>query len=406
MNILKHNLVDVVALLLLLASFFLSVPVSPAAASVACSADITHKLIGLEYVADTCITNTTSARTYIATENECVADTVGLFAYSTNRWTYPGTLVYSLMSLGYRVFGDQYGNHIIAVHPNFGSTSEDTIDGIQMSSYAAGQFHSIFTEKILYPPAATVDADNDHYTQCGGLDCDDNDPSVTTNCSIVPPEKLDHGKPPCRLPQPQMVVDPINIFNGNNYQFASDIAFDSLNIRRNYNSRSSISGIIGYGWNLGLVTASLDPDFDIDGSQYVQITDQTGRGIYFFKQDEITFWASFNETSSLTRDNSDYVWHRNDGSEYLFDENGRLKQATDPVGNSMAITYNSDNLPASISDELTGRVLTFAYNASNLIETISGPMTPAVPDGIWVTYGYDSNNNLTSVTYADGSGFT
>ena len=31
--------------------------------------------------------------------------------------------------------------------------------------------------------------------------------------------------------------------------------------------------------------------------------------------------------------------------------------------------------------------------------------TAAVADGIWVTYGYDTRQNLTSVTYADGSGF-
>jgi len=41
-----------------------------------------------------------------------------------------------------------------------------------------------------------------------------------------------------------------------------------------------------------------------------------------------------------------------------------------------------------------------------LVEHISGPFTEAVPDGIWATYGYDNNQNLTTVAYADGSGFT
>lgn len=140
-----------------------------------------------------------------------------------------------------------------------------------------------------------------------------------------------------------MVADPINIFNGNNYQFASDFVFGSLSISRNYNSLSSTSGIMGYGWNPGMVVASLDPDFEIDGSHYVEITDQTGRGIYFFRQDETTFLASFHETTSLTRDNSDYVWHRHDGSEYLFAENGRLVQTTDSVGNSMTIALPKPN---------------------------------------------------------------
>ncbi|MBW2342120.1 MAG: hypothetical protein JRF50_17565, partial [Deltaproteobacteria bacterium] len=37
---------------------------------------------------------------------------------------------------------------------------------------------------------------------------------------------------------------------------------------------------------------------------------------------------------------------------------------------------------------------------------LSQPPTEAVPDGIWVRYGYDLNQNLISLTYADGSGFT
>jgi len=47
--------------------------------------------------------------------------------------------------------------------------------------------------------------------------------------------------------------------------------------------------------------------------------------------------------------------------------------------------------------------LAFHYDSNDLIEYIAGPVTTAVADGEWVSYGYDTNNNLISVTYADGS---
>ena len=58
-----------------------------------------------------------------------------------------------------------------------------------------------------------------------------------------------------------------------------------------------------------------------------------------------------------------------------------------------------------MADTATGRALAFNYNGNDLLENITGPVTSAVSDGIWVRYGYDGNDNLISVTYADGSGF-
>ena len=58
-----------------------------------------------------------------------------------------------------------------------------------------------------------------------------------------------------------------------------------------------------------------------------------------------------------------------------------------------------------MTDNASGRVLTFNYT-SGLLTSITGPVTAAVDDGIWVEYGYDGNQNLTTVTYADGSGIT
>jgi YD repeat-containing protein len=58
-----------------------------------------------------------------------------------------------------------------------------------------------------------------------------------------------------------------------------------------------------------------------------------------------------------------------------------------------------------VVDHAGGRVLTFNYDVNGLLSSISGPITPAVPSGIWAFYGYDENENLVTVSYADGSGF-
>ena len=105
---------------------------------------------------------------------------------------------------------------------------------------------------------------------------------------------------------------------------------------------------MGFGWSLGY-SAFLTPDFDIYGTPYVEITDSTGRGVYFQKQqDETTFTAAFQEKTTLTRDSFNYIWHRLDGSEYHFNEHGRLLQISSPIGNIITLIYNSDPLSQTV----------------------------------------------------------
>ena len=179
MNFLSHKVVAEIVSSVLLAGLFLVVLTpSPASAAVGCASSYNNKTIGLEFVSTSCRTDTTSTRIYLDTAVNCSSGQVAKYADYGDTSSTPGSLVGSLLSQGYRVFGDQYGNHIIAVHSNFGGSTVDKIDGKQMSNYPAGQFHSNVFDKILYPQSAPVDADNDHYTQCGGKDCNDGNPDV------------------------------------------------------------------------------------------------------------------------------------------------------------------------------------------------------------------------------------
>jgi RHS repeat-associated protein len=77
----------------------------------------------------------------------------------------------------------------------------------------------------------------------------------------------------------------------------------------------------------------------------------------------------------------------------------------DLTGNRMQLSFDASSRLQTVTDNASGRVLTFYYNTSNLLDHITGPITTEVSDGVWVSYHYDINNNLISVSYADGSGF-
>ncbi len=209
------------------------------------------------------------------------------------------------------------------------------------------------------------------------------------------------------------VGNPINIFNGNNIESKTDISFNTpfeggLSFKHFYNSQSTDSKTIGYGWthNYNIV---LSPSFN-DDPDYLKIQDNTGRGYYFqINTDGTAYEGLFSDNSVVTIDqNSDFIWTRDDGTSYLFDRaSGRLLSITDKNNNVQTLTYNSDNLLETVFDAASGRSLTFNYNANNKIASVSGPVTSAVPDGIWVSYTYDANDNLTRVEYADdGNGST
>ena len=82
---------------------------------------------------------------------------------------------------------------------------------------------------------------------------------------------------------------------------------------------------------------------------------------------------------------------------------GRLRARSDSHGNTQNLSYDSNNRLEAITDQASGRSLTFHYNSDNRVSYVTGPVTTAVADGIWVSYEYDDTGNLTKATYADGN---
>jgi len=208
-----------------------------------------------------------------------------------------------------------------------------------------------------------------------------------------------------------LVGETIRILNGNMIELRSDLSFPSshhrmgLSFRATYNSVSNLTGSLGFGWT-HTYSALLDPDFKIQGTTYIKIVDQAGRAAYFLEETSGAYTGAFNERSSVKIESGEYVWYRLDGSKYGFSASGQLAWIDDEKENQIVLAYDAQDRLQTATDTASGRVLTFNYNADNRLTSISGPITPEVPSGVHVTYGYDTNQNLTSVTYADGSGFT
>lgn len=207
-----------------------------------------------------------------------------------------------------------------------------------------------------------------------------------------------------------LLANTIRVLNGNALEYRNDVTFPSpnrfgLSIMAVYNSRSDRTGALGFGWSHSY-ESFLESIVMADGTPLIRIMDQTGRFIYFQEGNEGIYHGYFNEKSTLQTENGNYVWRRLDGGKFLFDTTGKLISMLDEAGNTLSLSYSNTGVLETVTDSASNRILTFGYNGNGSLETIGGPVTTNVSNGIWVTYGYDSNQNLVSVTYADGSGFS
>jgi YD repeat-containing protein len=226
--------------------------------------------------------------------------------------------------------------------------------------------------------------------------------------AVSPPPDVDYG---LAVDEQQcgagLVGEDIRVLNGNNIQVREDLRLSSpnrlgLTFQAAYNSRSAVPGALGYGWT-HTYESSLDPAFDIEGESFVKIIDSTGRAAYFQEDTPGVYPGAFKERSFVKAEQGGYIWYALNGTLLYFSSSGALTWMEDETGNRLDLAY-LDNRVHTVTDAASGRVITFHYNANGRLESISGPVTQAVPTGTWVTYGYDANQNLVSVTYADGSG--
>ena len=79
----------------------------------------------------------------------------------------------------------------------------------------------------------------------------------------------------------------------------------------------------------------------------------------------------------------------------------------DPVGNRLSLGYDTGNRLLTVTDNAQpAECSPSATRRRDFGEDFRVRSPSAVATGIWVSFGYDAKNNLSSVTYADGSGFS
>ncbi len=144
-----------------------------------------------------------------------------------------------------------------------------------------------------------------------------------------------------------------------------------------------------------------------------QIAGEVGYKIVPIKN--TVYLANGKEIDKITYDGSNYVHNLIDGATQHFDESGKLVQISEKSKNTVRIAYQG-GLPSQITDT-AGNKFTFQYSAEKKIKKILGMNGASAvykfrgEDLVGITnswknsytYTYDSNHNITRISFPDGT---
>lgn len=177
--------------------------------------------------------------------------------------------------------------------------------------------------------------------------------------------------------------NPINISIGNKFQKEIDFLAggnSELNFARSYNSLE------------GLWRHSFSTYLRFAGTQYVSVVMHHGRES-FFTVSGTTATPTSADLGVLTKTATGWQFISTDNERFTFDAVGKLIQWSNAHGAVHQLTYSGSQV--AVTDNL-GNSLSFTEDADHQPLTLSAP-------SVQVTYGYNTNKRLTSVTrLADG----
>ncbi|TPF19473.1 DNRLRE domain-containing protein [Priestia megaterium] len=188
----------------------------------------------------------------------------------------------------------------------------------------------------------------------------------------------------------------VNTYNGNFFNQETDINIEGrglpLTVNRTYNSRSTSSGIFGYGWS-----SNLDQRLTFNTDDLVLYRDEDGTEHYFAKNSSGGYDSPGGIYLELEK-NSDGTFKltKNDQSYITFDSKGNMIAETDSNSNKTIYTYSGGRL-ITVADP-SGRELTIDYGTNGKVSSISDPSNRKYK------YSYDTNDNLTSFSKMDKLG--
>jgi YD repeat-containing protein len=177
--------------------------------------------------------------------------------------------------------------------------------------------------------------------------------------------------------------NPINIAIGNKFQYEPDYSAggaSSLNLARSYNS---LDGLWRHNFSTYLRFA---------GTQYVSVVMHHGRESFFAISSTtvIPTSADLGVLSKIGTTGWQYV--STDNERFTFNTAGKLTQWSNSYGAVHQFAYSGNQ--ATVTDNL-GNSLTFTEDDDHQPLTLTAP-------GVQVSYGYNANKRLTSVTRVAG----
>ena len=156
-----------------------------------------------------------------------------------------------------------------------------------------------------------------------------------------------------------------------------------------FNSQSARTGTLGPKW-----THSYRTQIVAGTNQATVIEDDGTETIHEFSSAAQTYIPPLGVYDALaTVSGGGWLLTRKNGTQYAFNASGSLTSMTDLNGNQISLTYNAN---AVVITDASGRTLTLGYSGG-LLRTITQFSVGYVPVRVW-TLGYDTSGRLKSVS--------
>jgi RHS repeat-associated protein len=206
----------------------------------------------------------------------------------------------------------------------------------------------------------------------------------------------------------------VNLGNGNLVLHEHDLGIagtagqDEV-LDRFYNSQSTQSTDLGYGWNL---SAGRDVRLSVNTQTGdVTLFAPSGAQLVFTKNADGSYTSPTGVDATLAKPSSYTLTFHQSGEAWTFTNGGRtFSSDKDQNGNTIAYAYNADGTTKTVTDTQS-RVTNFSYT-NGLVTQITDPSSRLFkyaytgsdltgytdPAGKLTSFGYDGSHNLTMIT--------
>jgi RHS repeat-associated protein len=200
----------------------------------------------------------------------------------------------------------------------------------------------------------------------------------------------------------ETVSNPVHLLTGNVFFSQTDLtAGKFLQFSRTYNSQGAYAGaggIFGPGW-----THEFESSLELTSAGAVRLTDARGMSLYFEPQNDGSFVPTqqvFGTAAIRHLADGSYVRAYRTGASDTYDDGGHIVRQEDSLGN--ATTFERDGSGRLLKVVVPGgRSLTLNYDSAGHVASLQGPDSSTV-----ASYAYDAAGRLSTVAYADGSGYS